>query len=272
MPPLVVKSLIKDYREKKGAKALRAINDISFEVEKGECFGLLGPNGAGKSTTINCITGLFPPTQGEVLIEGHNVFLEPKLARAHLGVCPQDSSLETEFSVFDQLVLHASYFRIPRVVAEERASHLLKKLHLQDKIYNLSDSLSGGMVRRLQVARALMSDPKVLVLDEPTTGLDPEARRVLWDILVEYRKKGVAIILTTHYMDEAERLCDRIAIMFNGKILDMDTPQNLIKRHMNETIIEEELRPGVIWKRPPNLEDVFLKLAGSPLGDTFAYK
>lgn len=264
MKPLAVHHLVKDY-QRNSKESFRAVDNISFFVSEGECFGLLGPNGAGKSTTISCITGLYPPTNGEVLINGYNAHLQPKLARVSLGVCPQQDSIETEFSIEEQLILHASYFRIPKQEAKKRASYLLERFGLEDKFLSLSDSLSGGMRRRLQVARALMSNPKVLVLDEPTTGLDPEARRILWDIILELRRKGTAVLLTTHYMDEAERLSDRIALMHRGKIFDIGSPEELIKRHIDKTEIEETLRPGVIYKRPPNLEDVFLKLAGTTL-------
>ena len=244
----------------------QAVKGISFEVSPGECFGLLGPNGAGKSTTINCLTGYYPSTTGEVLIHGYDVYRDPKRARQHLGVCTQEDTLDTDFKVMEQMIRHASFFRIPRKLAEEKSRELLRKFNLTNEAKDKVESLSGGMRRRLQVARALVSSPKVLVLDEPTTGLDPDARRILWDILVELRQQGMAILLTTHYMDEAERLCDRIALLHHGKILDVDTPAGLIKKYIKETVIEEEIRPGVKWKRVPNLEDVFLRLTGNAIG------
>lgn len=258
---LVIKNLSKQYRLGK-KQFLTAVDDISFEVNAGECFGLLGPNGAGKSTTISCITGFFPPTSGEVKIYDLNVFDDPKAARQLLGYCPQDETLDTDFNVIDQMVQHATFFKIPLKEGKSRSENLLKKFHLEDKAKALIPELSGGMRRRLQVARSLVSNPSVLVLDEPSTGLDPEARRVLWSILHEYKRQGIAILLSTHYMEEAERLCDRIAIMHNGKILDIGSSSELIKRHMHESEIVEEVRPGVHWKRPPNLEDVFLKITG----------
>jgi lipooligosaccharide transport system ATP-binding protein len=261
---LQVRNLSKSYAAKKNP--LLAVDDVSFEVHEGECFGLLGPNGAGKSTTINCLTGFFPPTTGEVLICNLNVHTNPKQARSLLGVCAQEDTLDTDFDVKDQLIRHATFFRIPKKEAAVRADKLLSRFQLQDKEQELVESLSGGMRRRLQVARAMISEPRVLVLDEPTTGLDPDARRTLWEILVENRKLGVATLLSTHYMDEAERLCDRIAILHHGKVLDIDTPEALIKKHVGSAIVEDEVRPGMVWKRPPNLEDVFMKLAGSKLG------
>jgi lipooligosaccharide transport system ATP-binding protein len=262
--PLRVARLTKHYRTQ-GRGALEAVRDVSFEVRAGECFGLLGPNGAGKSTTIHCITGFYPPTSGEVFLGGIDVNLEPKAARAILGVCAQEDTLDSDFRVLDQLVRYATFFRIPVEEGLRRARALLERFGLSDKAGEQVEALSGGMKRRLQVARALISRPRVLVLDEPTTGLDPEVRRVLWDILMEERGKGAAILLCTHYMEEAERLCDRVGIIAKGRILDIDAPRALIERHIGTREIAEEVRPGAIWRRPPNLEDVYLKLTGTRL-------
>ncbi len=266
VPPLSVLNLSKRYKARYGGAEVEAVRGISFEVAPGECFGLLGPNGAGKSTTIQCISGFYPVTSGEVLVAGHNVHLQPKLARKELGVCNQEETLDSDFTVLDQLILHASYFRIPPTEGKKRAHELLERFGLTDKAKENIEALSGGMKRRLQVARSLVSDPRVLVLDEPTTGLDPDVRRMLWEALSEARSKGTAILLCTHYMEEAERLCDRIAILSQGKILDVDTPEKLIAKHIARDEVEEEVRPGVVWKRRPNLEDVYLKLTGSRLG------
>jgi lipooligosaccharide transport system ATP-binding protein len=263
--PLRVAQLSKRYRLRAGG-FIDAVSDISFDVAAGECFGLLGPNGAGKSSSIHCISGFYPASAGRVFINGHDVYAHPKRARRELGVCSQEETLDSDFSVFDQLVRHATYFRIPIPTARARATTLLERFGLSDKAAEPVESLSGGLRRRLQVARALISEPRVLVLDEPTTGLDPDARRMLWEVLAEARAGGTAILLSTHYMDEAERICDRVAILAKGRILDIDSPQRLIARHIARAIVEEELRPGVIWKRPPNLEDVYLKLTGSRLG------
>jgi lipooligosaccharide transport system ATP-binding protein len=262
--PLRVSHLSKSYRTRDGG-SLEAVHDVSFEVREGECFGLLGPNGAGKSTTIQCITGFYPTSSGEVFLGGVDVHREPKRARAILGVCAQEETLDSDFRAFDQLVRHATFFRIPVREGERRAHALLSRFGLDDKAREQVEALSGGMKRRLQVARALISQPKVLVLDEPTTGLDPEVRRVLWQILMEERGKGAAILLCTHYMDEAERLCDRVGIIAKGRILDVDAPRALIERHMGTAEVEEEVRPGAIWRRPPDLEDVYLKLTGTRL-------
>jgi lipooligosaccharide transport system ATP-binding protein len=265
--PLRVTHLTKRYRVPSGGW-LEAVADVSFEVGAGECFGLLGPNGAGKTTAIHCISGFYPATSGKVLIGGLDVHLDPKRARQILGVCAQDETLDTDFRVFDQLVRYATFFRIPVAEGARRAHALLKRFAIEDKAREQVESLSGGMKRRLQVARALISEPKLLVLDEPTTGLDPEMRRVLWEILMTERTAGVAILLCTHYMEEAQRLCDRVGIMANGRILDLDSPRNLIARHVGADVIEEEVRPGMVWRRPPNLEDVYLKLTGTILHPT----
>jgi lipooligosaccharide transport system ATP-binding protein len=262
---LDVSQLSKTYRLRTGGE-LRAVDGVSFQIRAGECFGLLGPNGAGKSTTIQCVTGFYPLSAGQVRIGEWDVHQKPKQARQSLGVCSQEDTLDTDFTVLDQLERYARFFRIPAKLARERARSLLARFELLEKSGEPVETLSGGMKRRLQVARALICEPALLILDEPTTGLDPDVRRMLWEVLSEARAKGTAILLSTHYMDEAERLCDRIGIMSKGKILDIDSPRGLISRYINRDVVEEEIRPGVIWKRPPNLEDVYLKLTGSRLG------
>ncbi len=262
--PLVVRNLVKRYKVSKHA-TLTAVDDVSFDVKPGECFGLLGPNGAGKSTIISCLTGFFPPTSGEVQIHGIRVDENPKAARQILGYCPQEDTLDSDFTVLDQLIQHATFFHIQTAEGKRRSLALLKKFQLEEKSHLSIEKLSGGMKRRLQVARAFISEPRILILDEPTTGLDPESRRSLWAILHEYRKQCLSVLLSTHYMEEAEKLCDRIAILHNGKIIDCGSSAELIQRHISEQEMSEEVRPGVIWKRPPNLEDVFLKTTGTPL-------
>lgn len=262
---LKVEHLSKTYRNRNGDN-FEAVRDVSFEIHEGVCFGLLGPNGAGKSTTIQCISGLYPPTAGRVLINSIDVHKKPKKAREYLGICGQEENLDSDFKVYDQLVWHARYFHIPMTLAKPRAKELLEKFVLSDKADSRVEALSGGMKRRLQVARAFVANPKLLVLDEPTTGLDPDVRRILWEILMESKRQGMAILLCTHYMEEAARLCDQVAIMHKGQILDIDSPEGLVKKYIAREVVEEEVRPGVIWKRPPNLEDVYLKLTGSHLG------
>ena len=262
---VVVRDLRKVYQAS-GRPALCAVDGISFEIEKGECFGLLGPNGAGKSTSMNCITGFYAPTAGEVRLLGVDVQAQPRKARERLGTCSQEDTLDSDFTVLDQMIRYGTYFGLKVSVIRPRAEALLSRFGLADKSDDLVEFLSGGMRRRLQVARALICDPEILILDEPTTGMDPEVRRVLWDIIGECRARGLAILLSTHYMEEAQRLCDRVAILHRGRILDCAPPQQLISRHIGEETVEEEIRPGVTWKRPPNLEDVYLKLTGKHLG------
>lgn len=265
--PLEVSHLTKRYLLPDGGTVV-AVSDVSFTVSEGECFGLLGPNGAGKSTAIHCISGFYPATSGTVHLLGHDVQADPRRARQALGICSQEDTLDSDFRVLDQLVRYATYFRISPDEGERRARALLDRFGLSDRACDPVESLSGGLKRRLQVARALISRPKVLVLDEPTTGLDPEVRRTLWHILMEERAAGAAILLCTHHMEEAERLCDRVGIMTRGSILDVGSPAALVERHVGDAPVKEEVRPGVIWTRQPNLEDVYLKLTGDRLGTT----
>jgi lipooligosaccharide transport system ATP-binding protein len=264
--PLTVRNLSKEYIVN-GRPPLRAVDGISFDIHEGECFGLLGPNGAGKSTSMNCITGFYPPTSGEVRLMEIDVHANPRTARQRLGVCSQDDTLDSDFTVLDQMVKYGTYFGLKTEVIRPRAEMLLARFGLADRGRDLVESLSGGMRRRLQVARALICDPLVLILDEPTTGMDPEVRRVLWEIIVECREQGMAILLSTHYMEEAQRLCDRVAILHRGRILDCAPPADLISRHIGDQPVDEEIRPGVRWTRPSNLEDVYLKLTGTHLGN-----
>src|SRR5215467_4046016 len=264
--PLIVRNLRKEYRVP-GGPPLCAVDGVSFEIHKGECFGLLGPNGAGKSTSMQCITGFYPATAGEVRLMGFDVYAEPRKARQRLGVCAQEDTLDSDFSVLDQMIRYGTYFGEKVQTVRPRAEALLARFGLAEKSSDLVEFLSGGMRRRLKVARALVSQPEVLILDEPTTGMDPEVRRILWDIIGECRIQGLAILLSTHYMEEAQRLCDRVAILHRGKILDCASPQELISRHVGDQPVEEEIRPGVIWKRPSNLEYVYLKLTGRHLED-----
>jgi lipooligosaccharide transport system ATP-binding protein len=262
-PALRVARLTKRYRTAEGY--FEAVSDVSFEVARGECFGLLGPNGAGKTTAIQCICGFYPPSAGEITIEGWNVHTEPRRARLGLGVCAQEDTLDSDFRVLDQLVRYATFFRIPVAEGARRAHELLERFGIADKAEEQVETLSGGMKRRLQVARALISRPRVLVLDEPTPGLDPAMRHGVWNILMEERGKGVAILLCTHNMEEAERLCDRVAMMSQGRLVDLDSPTALVARHMGAAPVEEQVRPGVVWRRAANLEDVYLKVTGTRL-------
>lgn len=261
---LEVTHLVKDY-QLKNKTTFRAVDDISFHVSTGECLGLLGPNGAGKSSTMNCLTGFYRKSNGQVKILGVDVHENPKVARQKLGMCSQEDTLDTDFSVFNQMVRFATFFRIPLSEAKVIAADLLKRFELDDKKDQPVENLSGGMRRRLQVARAFVNTPQLVILDEPTTGLDPEVRRSLWELILEFKSKGTAILLSTHYMDEAQRLCDRVALMHKGKIVDCNTPEALIEKYVGTDLVNDEIRKGVVIKRVPNLEDVYLKVTGAKL-------
>jgi ABC-2 type transport system ATP-binding protein len=227
MPAVSVQALYKTYPGTRKSPPVEAVKGISFEVETGEFFGLLGPNGAGKSTTLGCITTLVRPTSGRVLIDGIDVSQNPAEAKRRIAVVPQTRNLDRELTVREILTYHGRYFGLPAAERESRATRLLEELHIADKAQAKPLTLSGGQQQRVMIARALMHDPKVLLLDEPTTGLDPQARRLLWDTLRELHSRGLTIILTTHYMEEADRLCKRLAIVDHGKILTSDTPAAL---------------------------------------------
>jgi ABC-2 type transport system ATP-binding protein len=227
MHALVVEGLRKTYPATRKNPPVEAVSGISFDVESGEFFGLLGPNGAGKSTTLGCITTLVRPTSGRIEVDGIDVARHPAEAKRRIAVVPQTRNLDRDLTVREILTYHGRYFGLPAAERESRASRLLEELQVADKANARPQTLSGGQQQRVMIARALMHDPKILLLDEPTTGLDPQARRLLWDTLRELHGRGLAIILTTHYMEEADRLCQRLAIIDHGKILASDTPEAL---------------------------------------------
>lgn len=263
MDPVIISHLKKEFAIHGGT--LCAVDNLNLRIASGQCLGLLGPNGAGKSTTIQCLSGALRPTAGEVLLNGICVSRDPRRARRKLGLVPQEEALETEFSVEEQLLAYGLYFGMCRDDIRRRIPILLDQFDLADKAKEMPYTLSGGMKRRLMIARALLPSPSILVLDEPTAGLDPQARQAIWKAIQTARADGIAILLTTHYMAEAERLCDSIALMHKGRLIDLGTPEDLVRRHISLEVIEEEIRPGVLWKRPPNLEDVFLKMTGMGL-------
>jgi len=229
MSILVVDTLAKTYPGRRKIPPVEAVRGISFTVEAGEFFGLLGPNGAGKSTTLGCITTLVRPTSGRILVDGIDVVKDPAGVKQRIAVVPQNRNLDRDLTVREVLTYHARYFGLAAAEREARADRLLAEMQLQDKAASKPLTLSGGMQQRLMIARALMHDPKVLLLDEPTTGLDPQARRTLWDTLRELHRRGLTLILTTHYMEEADRLCQRLAIVDHGQVLTLDTPIALKK-------------------------------------------
>ena len=227
---LSVESLVKTYPGKGKTPAVEAVRGLSFEVRGGEFFGLLGPNGAGKSTTLGCIMTLVRPTSGRILVDGVDVAADPMEARRAIAVVPQNRNLDRDLTVREVLTYHGRYFGLPAAEREARADRLLAELQVADKASAKPLTLSGGQQQRVMIARALMHDPKVLLLDEPTTGLDPQARRLLWETLAGLHKRGLTLILTTHYMEEADRLCERLAIVDHGRILTMDSPAALKKQ------------------------------------------
>ncbi|MDF1552089.1 MAG: ABC transporter ATP-binding protein [Deferrisomatales bacterium] len=228
------RSLVKEFGN------LRAVDGISFRVRRGECFGLLGPNGAGKTTTVRMVYGYSPRSGGELEVFGMDVAAHPREVAARVGVCQQDDNLDPDLTVQENLEVFARYFDIPATRARERAAELLRFMSLDQRADATVTELSGGMMRRLVLARALLNEPDLLILDEPTTGLDPQARQQLWQRLGELRAQGITILLTTHYMEEAARLCDRLIIIDHGRILVEGSPQELIRDHAGRYAIEVE--------------------------------
>ena len=215
-----------------------AVDGIDFEVRRGESFGILGPNGAGKSTTMKMISAVSKRTDGELTILGKDPNLKGPEIRAHLGVVPQKDLLDRELKAWENLFVYGRYFGLPRKWLRTKVDELLAFAQLEDKRNSKVDEMSGGMQRRLAIARGLVNEPEILLLDEPTTGLDPQARHVLWDRLFRLRENGVTIILTTHYMDEAEQLCDRLVVMDAGKIMAEGAPADLIKQYASKEVLE----------------------------------
>jgi lipooligosaccharide transport system ATP-binding protein len=284
---------------------LTAVNGISFAVKKGEVFGFLGPNGAGKTSTMKIIACVSPRTSGTLRVFGLDPEISPTEIKQRLGVVPQETNLDPDFTCYDNLFTYSRYFDIPPDVARKKAEGLLKFVQLEEKRDVTIEKLSGGMKRRLILARALVNNPDLLILDEPTIGLDPQARHLIWDRLKLLQSQGNTIVLTTHYLDEAARLCDRLVIMDNGNILVEGSPEELVRKYVGAEIVEvsktedvlsclerenipfevigdtiqiatessrevarslfDNCTPRNLITRPATLEDVFLKLAGRKL-------
>ena len=221
-----------------------AVDGISFEISPGECFGFLGPNGAGKTSTMRMISCMSPASAGTLRVLGMDPGIDGPAIRARLGLVPQEDSLDLELTVLDNLVVYARYFDIPRAEGRRRAKELLEFAQLTERAGDRVEPLSGGMKRRLTIARALVSDPDLLILDEPTTGLDPQARHLLWDRLYRLKQRGVTLVITTHYMDEAEQLCDRLVVMDRGRIAAAGTPRELIERYSTREVVELRFAAG----------------------------
>ena len=215
-----------------------AVDSIDFTVEPGEVFGFLGPNGAGKSSTMRMIGAVSPVTSGELTVFGLDPDHDGSTIRARLGVVPQENLLDTELTVFENLFIYGRYFDLPSQLIRDRIDELLDFAQLEERREDLVDPLSGGMKRRLTIARALINQPELMLLDEPTTGLDPQARHALWDRLYRLKQQGVTLIITTHYMDEAEQLCDRLVIMDRGKIVAEGSPRQLIDDYATREVVE----------------------------------
>ena len=231
-PVITATALTKKYKD------FAAVDGISFEVAPGESFGLLGPNGAGKSTTMRMLGAVSTRTGGDLRILGLDPDEHGPEIRSQLGVVPQADNLDQELRVRDNLIVYGRYFGIPRAVVAKRADELLEFAQLADRAKAKVDDLSGGMKRRLTIARALVNDPRILLLDEPTTGLDPQARHILWDRLFRLKEQGTTLLLTTHYMDEAEQLCDRLVVVDKGAIMAEGSPAELIRAHSSREVLE----------------------------------
>ncbi|MDO9516677.1 MAG: ABC transporter ATP-binding protein [Methanosarcinaceae archaeon] len=303
--PRITNSIIVAEGLEKRFDEFRAVDGVSFNVRKGEVFGFLGQNGAGKTTTMKMIQCVSPRTGGRLEVFGMDVDTHQQEIKKLLGVAPQENNLDPDFTVYENLMVYSRYFDIPRDEAKEIIEELLDFFQLSEKRDTLIEKISGGMKRRLMLARALVNKPGLLVLDEPTIGLDPQARHLIWDKIKSMRDKGNTIILTTHYLDEAERLCDRLVIMDHGKILVEGKPDELVREYVGTNVVEAENNPevkaclqrkdmkyevvgdriqihtnnphditsalleechlGFITARSATLEDVFLKFAGRKL-------
>jgi len=217
---------------------LAAVDSVDFDLQRGEAFGFLGLNGAGKTSTMRMIGCVSPVTDGTLSVFGLDPARDGVEIRGRLGVVPQEDSLDMELTVRENIIVYGRYFGLPRSVLRKRADELLEFVELTDRAKDRVEPLSGGMKRRLTIARSLVNDPEVLLLDEPTTGLDPQARHVVWDRLYRLKRQGVTLLLTTHYMDEAEQLCDRLVVMDKGKIVAEGSPRELIERYSTREVVE----------------------------------
>lgn len=254
---VTAKNLHKQY------KNFHAVQGIDFEIPEGSCFGFLGPNGAGKTTTMGMILGFSPMSDGELHVFGASMPEEAKRIRPRMGLVPQNDNLDPDFTVEENLMMYGYYFGISKADMQKRTDELLKFASLEDRRNAKIDSLSGGMKRRLIIARALVSEPELVVLDEPTTALDPQARHVIWARLAELKAQGKTLILTTHYMEEAERLCDELVIMDGGKILAQGSPKKLINEHVEPEVIELRSAPDEALKLAREHSEVRLEEHGT---------
>jgi len=233
-----------------------AVDGIDFAVEKGEAFGFLGPNGAGKTSTMRMIGAASPISGGELSVLGLDPMTDGPLLRSRLGVVPQENNLDEELTVYDNLMMYGRYFDLSRAVIKDRIEELLAFVQLEEKSDAKISALSGGMKRRVIIARGLINEPDLFILDEPTTGLDPQARHVLWDRLYRLKQDGVTLIITTHYMDEAEQLCDRLVVMDKGKIVAEGSPSGLIAEYTPRDVVELRFPVGILESVAPRVEEL----------------
>lgn len=247
---------------KKSFGNVRALNGVDLEIRQGEFFGLLGPNGAGKTTLISSIVGLVKPNEGTIAVMGHDIQKEPLEAKRQMSLSPQDVNVHAYFPIQKIMEFQGGFYGFSKRESQKKAEELLKQFGLWEKRKMAKFRLSGGMQRRLMIARALMSNPKILILDEPTAGVDVELRHELWEFLRKINTAGTTILLTTHYIEEAEMLCDRVGIIHEGKIVACDAPKNLIAEHTQKT------RPARRFVRQGTLEEVFVNLTGKGIGET----
>ena len=229
-----------------------AVDDLSLEIGWGELFGILGPNGAGKSTTVNVLSTLLEPSEGSATVDGHDVVFDPEGVRKVIGVCPQEPAFYPHLTGKENVMFMGDMHLVPKDVLKERLKTLVEKIDMQDHIDRRAKKYSGGMIRRISMLMALISDPKIALLDEPTVAMDPKSRRAVWEFIRELKEKGKTVILTTHYMEEAQELCDRVAIIDEGSLIELGSPEELMKKHQAK-----------------NLEEVFLKLTGKKLREAF---
>ena len=237
------RGLTKTYPARNGTPPFQAVDGIDFQFGRGEAFGFLGPNGAGKSSTMRMLAAISPVTAGSLRVLGMDPASQGPEIRSRIGVVPQDDCLDRELTVRENIYVYGRYFGLPKAVIRERLEGLLAFAQLEDKADAQVEMLSGGMRRRLTIARSLINEPEILLLDEPTTGLDPQARHVLWDRLYRLKADGVTLIITTHYMDEAEQLCDRLAVMDGGRIVAEGSPRELIESHVTREVLELRFGP-----------------------------
>lgn len=265
---------------------LKAVNNLNLNIKKGEFFGLLGPNGAGKTTTVRMISTLTPKTSGDIIINNESMDRNLTAIKIMIGVVPQHNNLENEMTAWENLEVHGMLYKMPKALRKQRIEELLEFTELTNRKDDLVNKYSGGMKRKLMIARSLMHEPEMLLLDEPTVGLDAAARRKIWDLLKRLKSKGLTVLLTTHYIEEAEALCDRVGLINDGKLVELDTPKNLIEKvgkfavdHFINGETKEEffetrekaveyaaVLEGSVNIRPSNLEDVFLKVTNRRVG------